>query len=565
MNKSDLIAVARGDKEADLLLANALIVNTFNGTIEEGNIAILGDRIAGVGNYQKALKTIDLKGAYLAPGLIDGHTHVESSMLHPVNYASAVVPRGTTSVFTDLHEITNVCGLKGIEFYSRWAQKLPLDMFIMAPSCVPATDMETAGAKITAKDILKILHLPGVAGLGEMMNFPGVIFADPFVMVKIEGAGGKVIDGHAPMVTGNQLNAYISAGISSDHESTSLDEASEKLRKGLYIMIREGSTEKNLQALLPLVTDKTYKRCMFVVDDRSCSDLAADGDLDAIIRKAIKLGLDPVRAVQLATINTCEHFRIFNRGAIAPGYIANLITLSDLSKFEIDMVFYEGKLVAEKGIPCFSLPEIRGELNNSVKVKPFGPEALVIRSNNDNFPVIQIVPGQIITKNLDAGIKSVNGQISPVPGNDILKLVVVERHRGTGNIGLGLVKGFGLKKGALASSVAHDSHNIISVGCSDTDIYAAIKEVEKSGGGLAVCENGRLLASLPLPIGGLLSEKPLDEVVKAQTRVSEAAAALGSIPDAPFALLSFLALPVIPELKLTDKGLVDVVQFKLIS
>src|SRR4030043_518130 len=334
MSLAKLIAVAAGDAPADLLLKNAKIINPFVGVIEEGNVAIYGDRIAGIGNYQKAKEIIDLKGSYLAPGLINGHTHIESSMLHPAQYTQAVVPRGTSTVITDLHEITNVAGFEGIKFVLDWAQKLPLAMFLMAPSCVPATHMETSGAEITAQDIKRALKLPNAIGLGEMMNFPGVISGNKEVLKKIAAAQGKVIDGHAPAVTNKRLNAYLAAGIGSDHESTALEEGREKLRRGMHLMIREGSSEKNLDALLPLVNDKTFRRCFFVVDDRSCSDLLREGDIDAVARKPIGRGLEAVRAIQMATINTAEYFRLHDRGGIGPGYIANLITMTDLPQLE---------------------------------------------------------------------------------------------------------------------------------------------------------------------------------------------------------------------------------------
>jgi adenine deaminase len=565
MSLAKLISVARGDAPADLLLKNAKIINTFVGIIEEGNVAIYGDRIAGIGNYQKAKKIIDLNGSYLAPGLIDGHTHIESSMLHPAQYAQAVVPRGTSSLVTDLHEITNVSGLEGIKFVMNWAQKLPMDMFFMAPSCVPATHMETSGAEIKAQDIKKILKIKNVIGLGEMMNFPGVIFGDKQVLSKITAAQGKIIDGHAPAVTNKQLNAYLAAGIQSDHESTTTEEGREKLRRGMYLMIREGSSEKNLNALLPLVNTKTFKRCFFVVDDRSCSDLLREGDIDAVVRKAIQSGLEPVRAIQLATINTAEYFRLYNRGGIAPGYIANLITITDLPKLEIDMVFYKGGLVARDGKYLGSPPKASTkELTDTVRIKPFGIGALKLAAHGESLPVIEIIPGQIVTKKRIERMKVKDGVITPDLEEDILKLVVVERHKASGNIGLGLVKGFGLKRGALASSIAHDSHNIVAVGTNDSDIFTAIKEIEKLQGGLVVCVDGKILAALPLPVAGLLSPEPLEAVVKKFEEVEKTASGLGNIPPAPFALLSFIALPVIPELRLTDMGLVDVLEFKLI-
>jgi adenine deaminase len=565
MSLAKLISVARGDAPADLLLKNAKIINTFVGIIEEGNVAIYDGRIAGIGNYLKTKEIIDLKGSYLAPGLINGHTHIESSMLHPAQYAQTVVPRGTSTVITDLHEIANVAGFDGIKFVLDWAQKLPLDMFFMAPSCVPATHMETSGAEITAQDIKRALKLPNVIGLGEMMNFPGVISGNKEVLKKIAAAKGKVIDGHAPGVTNKRLNAYLAAGIGSDHESTALEEGREKLRRGMHLMIREGSSEKNLATLLPLVNDRTFSRCFFVVDDRTCSDLLREGDIDAVVRKAIQKGLEPVRAIQMATINTAEYFRLYDHGGIAPGYTANLITITNLSQLEIDMVFYKGRLVATAGKYLMStLNTSAKELTDTVRIKPFGIEALKLTTSGESLPVIEIIPGQIVTKRRIERVKTKDGVVMPDLQEDILKLAVVERHKASGNIGLGLVKGFGLKRGALASSIAHDSHNIVAVGTNDPDIFTAIKEIERLQGGLVVCVDGKILAALPLPIAGLLSPEPLEAVVKNFENVEKTASGLGNIPPAPFALLSFIALPVIPELRLTDMGLVDVIEFKLI-
>ena len=566
MSLAKLIAVARGSIPADLILANAKIVNTFSGEIEKGNIAIYRDRIAGIGNYKNAKEVVDLKGKYVSPGLINGHVHIESSMLHIARYAEAVVPRGVTGIVTDLHEIANVKGIAGIKYILSCAKSLPLNMYFMAPSCVPATHLETAGACLTSDDMRHVLSFAETTGLGEMMNFPGVLFADGQVLAKISASQDKVIDGHAPGLGDKDLNAYISSGITSDHESTKLAEAREKLRKGMYVMIREGSSEKNLEELLPLVTDKTYKRCIFVVDDRSCSDLLNDGDIDAVVRKAIRLGLDPVRAIQLATINTAERFRIPAVGAIAPGYMANIAVLSDLRKFKTEMVFHRGKLVARAGAPLFT-PSVcaNKQMTHTMKVKPFGIEKLKINADTWHYPVIEIVPNQIITKSVNEKPKIYDGAIVSDTKRDILKLVVVERHKATGNIGLGLVKGFGIKRGALASSISHDSHNIVAVGTNDNDLYAAIKKVETLGGGLAVAADGKMLSTLPLPIAGLLSDQPLEQVVKKLEEVEKAAANLGSKLAAPFATLSFLALPVIPELRLTDKGLVDVLQFKILE
>ena len=561
-----LISVAKGGIPADLILANARVVNVFSGEIEPGNVAICGDRIAGVGDYHQAKEVLDLGGKYVVPGLINGHTHLESSMLSVGQYARAVVPRGTLAIVTDLHEIANVCGLKGMGYVLNWARRLPLELFLMAPSCVPATHLETSGASLGPEDIRKVLRWRGCIGLGEVMNFPGVISGDEGVLTKIRLAGGRVIDGHAPGISGKSLSAYIAAGILSDHESVSLEEAREKLRQGMYVMIREGSSEKNLDALLPLVTDKTYKRCLWVVDDRSSVDLLRDGDIDAVVRKAIKRGLDPVRAIQMATINAAEYFHLTKLGAIAPGYLANLIVTEDLAGLPADMVFYRGSLVARQGRPLFPLHKPAGdELTHTVNIKPVDIEALRLFASGETEPVSEVIPDQIVTRKRVVTVKVRDGVIMPDTVRDILKLTVVERHRASGNIGLGLVTGFGLKRGALASSIAHDSHNIVAVGASDEDIFTAVKEIERLQGGLVVAAGGRVLSSLALPIAGLLSDEPLEVVVAKLERLNELARELGTNLPAPFATLSFLALPVIPELRLTDLGLVDVAEFRLIE
>jgi len=386
------------------------------------------------------------------------------------------------------------------------------------------------------------------------------------MLAKIKVMAARAVDGHSPGVRGKGLNAYLTAGVGSDHECTQLEEAREKLARGMFVMIREGSSEKNLDALLPLVNDHTWRRCMFVVDDRSCADLLSEGDIDAVVRKAMARGLDPVRAIAMATLNTAEYFRLHDRGGIAPGRIANLMTLSELNGLKVDRVFHRGQLVAQGGHMVAPLPKVAGhELTDTVKAKTFGVEALALRVKHEDCNVIEIVPGQIVTRRIVEKMVLRDGVAQVDPERDVLKLVVVERHKATGNIGIGLVKGFGLKRGALVSSVAHDSHNIVAVGTNDADIHAAVMEVVRMEGGLAACAEGNVLASLPLPVAGLLSPEPLETVVSWFEAVEKAAAGLGSLPPSPFALLSFLALPVIPELKLTDKGLVDVVAFKLIE
>ena len=561
-----LIAVARGDQPADLILANAGVVNTFTGEVIAGNVAICGDRIAGVGDYHEAKQTLDVSGKYLSPGFIDGHVHLESSMLDAGQYAQAVVPRGTSAIVTDLHEIANVCGLKGMRYVLDCVRKLPLDLFLMTPSCVPATHLETSGASVSPEDVRQILRWREAIGLGEVMNFPGVIHGDATVLRKIALSRGKIIDGHAPGVRGKDLSAYIAAGIGSDHESMALEEAREKLQKGMFVMIREGSSEKNLAALLPLVTDKTYKRCLFVVDDRSAYDLLHDGDIDAVVRKAIRLGLEPVRAIQLATINAAEYFRLGSLGAIAPGYFANILVLDDLDDLSVNTVFYRGRMVAREGRPLFPLPQVDNRtVTGTVNMKPVTLKKLSLPATSAELPVIEVVPGQIVTRKRYLKVRVVDGQVISDTERDILKLVVAERHHATGNVGLGMVTGFGLKKGALASSVAHDSHNIVAVGTSDEDIMAAIQEIERLQGGLAAVADGQILASLSLPIAGLLSDEPLEAVVAQLGTLEQKARELGAKLPSPFATLSFLALPVIPELKLTDRGLVDVTEFRLIS
>ncbi len=562
-----LIEVARGDAQADLVLANARIVNTFTGEIEESNVAVHRGRIAGVGDYTWARRVVDLEGKHLAPGFIDGHFHLESTYLHVDQFARAVVPRGTLAAVTDLHEVTNVSGLEGMRYIMDCARKVPVDLYFMAPPCVPATDMETSGATLGPEDIKKALRWKGVLGLGELMNFPGVIAADDQVLEKVQAAHGRPRDGHAPRVRGKALNAYLSPIIGSEHESTEYEEGLEKLRRGMRLMIREGSAEKNLEDLLPLVNNGNYHRCMLVVDDRNALDVLKEGDVDAVVRKAIRLGLDPIRAIQMASLNVAEYFRLEGLGGIAPGYHANMLVIRDLEALDIEQVYYRGRLVAENGKALFdaNLPA-NDAMMKTISVKPFDVGGLALESRaTETYPVIEIVPGQIVTKRLDERPSRSNGSIVADTSRDLLKLVVMERHRATGNVGIGLVKGFGLKRGALATSVAHDSHNIVVVGVDDNDIFAAIKEVERNQGGLAVASDGRAQDSLPLPIAGLLSPEPLEAVAAKIEELEALARGLGCSVNSPFSVLSFLALPVIPELKLTDMGLVDVMAGKLLD
>jgi adenine deaminase len=566
MNVQQLTAVARGEAPADLLLVGGRIVNTFTGAIEESHVAISQGYIAGVGNYQHGKDRMDLKRRYLLPGLIDGHVHPESSRLCPAEYAKALVPRGVLSIVTDFHEIANVAGVEGIQYMLDSAKDLPMDIFGMAPSCVPATHLETAGARLDADHLKQIMGMRNIIGLGEVMNFPGVTFGDPEMWEKIQIFQGRIVDGHCPGLSGKPLNAYLTAGIKSDHECISIEEAREKLNRGMYIMIREGSSEKNLEDLLPLATDEVFRRCFFVVDDRDCNDLFRDGDVDGVVRKAINSGLNPVRAVQMATINPAEYFRLGDLGAIAPGYRANLLAVDDLTNLRATIVFYEGRAVAREGeltVPVYSRTDVR--LSRSVNIGDLGVESFQMVARGMTAPIIEMVPDQIVTRKAEASIPIKDGLIQADIDRDILKLAVVERHKATGNIGLGLVKGFGLKRGAMASTVAHDSHNIVVVGTNDRDMYVVVKALEHLQGGLTIASEGDIIDSLGLPIAGLLSDAPIGVVAEKLVRLSRIARDLGCRLSAPFTALSFLALPVIPELRLTDLGLVDVSAFKILK
>jgi adenine deaminase len=562
---NEIVQVAKGEAAADLVLRNARIVNTLTGAIEAADVAVHRGYVAGVGRYSNGREVVDLDGSHLLPGLIDGHTHIESSMLHPSRYAEAVVRRGTLTVVTDLHEIANACGMDGIDFAAGWSHRLPLDMRFMAPSCVPATPLETSGAEIGPSEVRQLLTRPEFIGLGEMMNYPGVLAGIPAVLEKLEAARGRPIDGHAPGLSGASLNAYLAAGVMSDHECTTREEAEEKLKRGMYLMVREGSSEKNLEALLPAVTDLTFQRCMFVVDDRTAADLAHEGDIDHVVRRAIALGMEPVRAIQLATINPAQYFRLFDRGSVSPGKVAHLVTVPDLKSFVVDRVYHKGTLVARGGTPLFSLESDAAELTDTVRIAPVTVNSLQVAATDEAFPVIELVPGQIVTRKRLLRPRVEQGCFVSDIERDILKLVVVERHRASGNVGTGFVKGFGLRRGALATSVGHDSHNLICVGVTDDDIAGAIEALVQMQGGLVVYAARELLAALPLPIGGLLSAEPLDRVVQAQLQVEAVAKRLGVTTHSPFSQLSFLALPVIPELRVTDLGVVDVAEFRVIA
>jgi adenine deaminase len=561
-----LIEVARGDRPADRVLSGGRIVDVFTPQVIEGDIALAGDTIAGIGRYSGA-ERVDLKGRFIAPGFIDAHVHIESALVCPGAFARAVAPCGTTQVVADPHEIANVMGTPGIEYMLQAAEGQPIRIGYALPSCVPASGLETAGARLAARDLVPLLDRENVLALGEVMNYPGVVGADPAVLEKIERAraAGKRVDGHAPALSGLPLQAYLAAGIGTDHECTTVEEAEEKLRFGMHVLVREGTGAKNLQDLLPLIDERTCRRMMWCTDDRHPQDLMDEGHIDAIVRKAIALGLDPLTAIQMATLNPAEYYGLAGAGAVAPGRRADLVVFSDLSRPKMETVYCRGKVVAEGGILCPGL-EAPGPAAPP-PVMNVDPSAIDLRipAGGGRVRVIALIAGQILTGSETAGARIVEGRAESDPQRDLLKLAVVERYTGEGKTGLGFVRGFGLRAGAMASSVAHDSHNLICVGTNDGDMKAAVSAVVQMGGGLVVAAGGRVLASLALPVAGLMSKRPLPEVRRRLDALTGAVRDLGATPADPFMILSFLALPVIPALKLTDHGLIDVAAFRPVS
>lgn len=559
------ILAARREIPADLVLKQGRVVNVFSGEVQERDVALYDGAVVGLGSAYQGSEEIYLKGKWIIPGLIDAHLHIESSMLLPSRLAAALLPHGTTTIVADPHEIGNVMGIEGIKFMLKESASLPLDIFFMAPSCIPATHLETAGARLGASELAALKNETRILGLAEMMNFPEVLMGTPEVLEKLALFGDKIIDGHAPSLTGYDLQAYVTAGIRSDHETTDRTEGMEKVNSGMMLMIREGTSAKNLEDLLPLVTPENARRFCFVSDDLHPQEIRRRGHLDFIIRKAIDLGLDPVLAIQMATLNPAEYFGLKDRGAVAPGFRADLAVLTDLEHFELERVFKGGKLVVDRGklIDFPSADEESVQLR-SMNVAPLTSESFRIAHVDRRARVIELVPGQILTHIRYEYIKSENGWVQSDIERDILKLAVVERHKATGNIGLGLVMGFGLDAGALASSVAHDSHNLIAVGVDDREIWRSIEEVKKMGGGIAVIRDEKVLARVPLEVAGLMSRESLEELTDQLDEANRAASSLGCTVPEPFMSLSFLALPVIPELKLTDLGLVDVEKFTLV-
>jgi adenine deaminase len=563
MDIAQLIKLARGQEEADILLKNGRIVNVYTAEIYEADVALAGGLIVGVGAGYQARQEIDLEGRYVCPGFIDAHVHIESAMVPPNEFARAVVPRGTTTVVADPHEIANVLGLAGVDYMLEAARHNPLSVFIMMPSCVPATHMEHTGASLSWQDIAPYRDTPGVLGLAEMMNFPGVLYGVDDVLNKLRTFEGRVRDGHAPGLSGRDLAAY-AALIGSDHECTTLEEAREKVRLGMMVFIREATNAHNLEALLPLVNGDNSRRMCFCTDDRQPADLLDQGHIDFILRTAIAASLDPITAIQMATLNPAEYFRLHDRGAVAPGKRGDLVVFSDLANLQAELVFQDGKLAARDGqmLP-WERPERLPSPPPSMKVN-WDKLSFRIEAAGRQGRVIGAIADQIVTEHLVQGLPVRDGCVVSDPGQDLAKIAVIERHAGTGNFGLGLVKGLGLARGAIASSVAHDSHNIVVAGVDDASLMLAARTVADMGGGMAAVDGEVILSRLPLPIAGLMSDQPIETVRTQMDSLLRASAQLGSPLHDPYMAMSFLALPVIPALKITDLGLVDVDKFEIV-
>jgi adenine deaminase len=563
MDTEEMIRTARGEGEVDLLLEGCLLVDVLAGRVHPASIAIKDGIVVGLDSGYRARRTIDLRGRYAAPGLIDAHIHLESSMLTVSEFARCVVPRGTTAVVTDCHEIANVMGGAGVEYIVESGSRAPLDVFVMLPSCVPATPLETSGAVLDSGALASLKSLEGVIGLGELMNFPGTIASDPEILAKLAVFAGMPIDGHAPGLSGKDLSAYVAAGPDSDHECMTAAEAEEKLQKGMYLLLREGTSAKNLLDLLPVANASNSRRCCLCVDDRHPADLLELGHVDHLVKMAVGAGVSPMTAIQMATINTAQRFGLAGLGAVAPGYRADIVVFDDLEELSVRMVFKGGRLVASEGRLEVEVAEAPAA-SSTFDVADFGEGSLRLQGEG-RARVIGVVKDQIVTESLLEDVEFEDGEALADPGRDILKIAVVERHKGTGNVGVAMVKGFGLRSGALASSVAHDSHNIVVVGCTDADMVKAVERVIEMGGGQVVLDAGDVVAELALPIAGLMSPLPAAEVAKKVADLNRKAAGLGSAIDDPFMTMSFLALPVIPSLKLTDRGLVDIETFSFVS
>ncbi|MDR6226515.1 adenine deaminase [Desmospora profundinema] len=555
--------VATGKIPADLVLKNGKVIDVFNGGWMDGDVAIIDGTIVGVGRYS-GKEERDVSGLYLSPSFIDGHAHVESAMVTPTEFARIVLPHGVTAIVADPHEIANVAGADGIDYLLADSEGLPMDFFFMLPSCVPATSFEQAGAELDAEALQPYYSHPRVLGLGEVMDYPSVAAGNRGILKKILDASrhGLRVDGHAAGIGPEGINAYAAVGIRSDHECVSADEARERLKRGMYLMIREGSVAKNLQALLPVVTERNARRCLLVTDDKHVDDLAREGSVNHPMQMAIRQGLDPVTAIQMVTLNTAECFGIPAKGAIAPGYDADIVALEDLSTGKVERVWKGGRLVAENGRLLADAiadhrPELPVRVKESIRLAPLSPSDLHLPLTTETAHVIGIIPDSLITEHRVETVFRQEGRFIPDPDKDLLKLAVVERHRATGSAGIGIVKGLGLKRGAIGSTVAHDSHNMILAGTNDRDMLLAAQALKQMNGGLVAVEDGEIVASLPLPIAGLLSDQPAQSILEPLSTLNQQVRRLGVSITNPFVTLSFLALPVIPHLKLTDQGLFD--------
>ena len=559
-----LLEVARGEAPADLVLTGGQVTNVFTGEVAGATLALAGGRVAGLGDYQ-GREEVDVSGLTVCPGFIDGHLHVESTLLAPAELARVVSPHGSTALVCDPHEIANVMGLAGVEAMLNASEGLWVDFFFNAPSCVPATPLETSGAVLGAEDLVRLAGHARVPGLAEMMNFPGTVSGQDEVLDKILAFAGRPLDGHSPLLGGKALNAYLAAGPDSDHECTNLAEAREKLAKGMWVMIRQGTSAKNLADLLPLVNERTERRCMLVSDDRHPDDLARNGHLDATLRQAVALGLEPMIALRLVTLNPARRFGLGRRGAVAPGYAADLTLVKDLESFEPVMVFKEGRLVAKNG-RCLMEAEtdFPDAARRTMNPAPLGREAFTLPVRGSRVRVIELAEEQILTGQTLEEPPAANGFLAGDPGRDLALLAVVERHHSSGRVGHGLLRGLKLKAGALASSVAHDSHNLVAAGSDIDSMFTAARRVVEMGGGLAVARGKELLGELPLPLAGLMSDQGIGQVLAGLEGLNRAAARVCGHPS-PFMPLSFTALAVIPELRLTDLGLVDVNSFRLVD
>ncbi len=560
------LAVARGDEPADLVLRGGRVLSVFTGELLDADVAICDEHVAGVGPGYDGRTVADVSGLILLPGFIDGHMHLESTKLMVDEFARAALPWGTTTVVLDPHEIANVFGLGGVRAILEHAAEIPLDYFVMVSSCVPASPFESSGATVTAEDIAAFLaEVPNAIGVAEMMDVPGVVAAREDAIAKVEAAAGRHIDGHAPGLSGRDLNAYLAAGVRSDHECTTYEEALEKRRLGMWIMIREGSAARNLEALLPLVLQHGPANCLLCTDDREPDQLLKDGHINDVMRKAVALGCPPQDAVLMGTLNAARYHRLYEHGAVAPGYLADVVAVPDLEAFRPARVWKRGRLVAEEG-RALGIPRVTPHdwMRDSVHVRHLEAKDFQV-SANGRVRVIGVEAGQIVTKALEDDPGTSNGHAAADAGRDLAKMAVIERHRDTGRIGLGFVRGFGLRRGALASSHAHDAHNVVVVGVDDADMAAAANRLREIGGGQVAVADGRVLAEVPCPIGGLLSDLPVEEVAAAVHRMEQAAREdLGATLPSPFMTMSFMALSVVPELKLTDRGLIDVLRSEIV-